>query len=289
MSKLFKLKEWVTIPDAARHLSQIMNELVCEADVLQLALDRHLKITVDFPNGGKARIGSVIPFKDVPLCELPSLDGKRTLTFPDGYPLHDLEGGAQLQSDTPFIHFSKDIVSIHGLWDLAMQGSERIDIEFKLQNLIGGPEVTMINIEGTFLNRSDGAWAALQEQFEDKTYIDKEGKKKIIKGNYYPAGGLGEDCTLVIRTSEILALQSRLDGTVFEKPLGNRERETLLKLVIGMAIKGFNYKPEALKSTTPKEIADDLADLDISIDTDTVRKYLKEAANTVLPAKPRQS
>ena len=74
-----------------------------------------------------------------------------------------------------------------------------------------------------------------------------------------------------------------------DKPLGTTERNTLLKLVIGMAIKGYLYDPMALKSATLKEIVDDLAELGIAIDNGTVRKYLKEAANTVLPAKPRQS
>lgn len=73
-----------------------------------------------------------------------------------------------------------------------------------------------------------------------------------------------------------------------EKPLGTTERNTLMKLVIGMAIKGYNHDPTASKSTAPKEIADDLALLDMKIDTDTVRKHLKRAADTVLPAKPRQ-
>ena len=288
MSKLFKLKEWVTIPDAARHLSQIVNEPVCEADVLQMALDGHLKLTVGFPNGAKARLGRVMPYKDVPHRELPSLDGKATLTYADGYLLRDLKDGEELQDDTLFIHFDKEIVSIDGLWDLAMLGNERFDIEFDLQNLIGGPEVTMTNLEGTFLNRSDGTWAALQDRFKERTFVDIDGKKKTLKGCYYPAGGLGTDCTRVIRTYEILALQSRLDGKALDKPLANNERNTLLKLVIGMAIKGYNYDPAASKSTTPKEIADDLAGLGMTITDDTVRKYLKQSADTVLPKKQRQ-
>lgn len=288
MSKLFKLKEWVTIPDAARHLSQIVDEPVCEADVLQMALDGHLKLTVDFPNRAKARLGRVIPYKDVPHHELPSLDGEGTFTYAEGYPLNDIKDGEQLQSETPFIHFGEDVVSIDGLWDLAMLGNERIDIEFDLQNLIGGPEVTMTNIEGTFLNRSDGTWAALQDRFEDRTVAGADGKKKTIKGSYYPAGGLGTDCTRVIRTSEILALQSRLDKSALDKPLAIRERDTLLKLVIGMAIKGYSHDPAASKSTAPKEIADDLTALGMTITDDTVRKYLKQAADNVLPTNQHQ-
>lgn len=186
MSKLFKLKEWVTIPDAARHLSQIVNEPVCEADILQMALDGHLKISVNFPNRAEARIGRVIPYKDVPRKVLPTLDGKGTVTYLDGYLLNDSPEGTMPDSETPFIHFQKEVVSIDGIWDLAMQGNERFDIEFDLQQLIGGPEVTMLNIEGTFLNRSDGTWAALQEKFPDRVTENDDGESKTVKGSYYP-------------------------------------------------------------------------------------------------------
>lgn len=72
-----------------------------------------------------------------------------------------------------------------------------------------------------------------------------------------------------------------------ERQLGTTERKTLLKLVIGMAVAGYTHDPSASKSPVPKEIADDLAKLGISVDPDTVRKYLREAAATVLPAKAR--
>ncbi len=73
-----------------------------------------------------------------------------------------------------------------------------------------------------------------------------------------------------------------------ERPLSTTENNTLLKLVIGMAMKGYAYDPAASKSAVPKEIADDLATLGINITDDTVRKWLKEGANNVLPSSPRQ-
>jgi len=71
-------------------------------------------------------------------------------------------------------------------------------------------------------------------------------------------------------------------------PLTTNERNSLLRLVIGMAMKGYTHDPAASKNTAPKDIADDLAALGMTITDDTVRKYLKLAADTVLPAKPRQ-
>jgi hypothetical protein len=73
-----------------------------------------------------------------------------------------------------------------------------------------------------------------------------------------------------------------------ERTLSTTENNTLLKLVIGMAMKGYAYDPAASKSAVPKEIADDLATLGINITDDTVRKWLKEGANNVLPSNPRQ-
>ena len=244
MSKLFKLKEWVTIPDAQRHFSQIFNEPVSDADVLQMGVDGHIKLSVIFPNHARAKLGRVIPFKDVPLMKLPPvLSGGDEVHVPQGYPLHEV---TELTEDTPFIHFSNEVVTIDGLWDLAMMGNELIDIEYEIQQLIGGPEVTLTNIDGTFLNRLDGTWASLQEQFEDRTTIDADGKKKTVRGSYYPAGGLGTDCTRVIRTSEILALQSRLDGTTMDKPLATRERDTLLTIIAALCKDaGYDYTKHA--------------------------------------------
>lgn len=65
--------------------------------------------------------------------------------------------------------------------------------------------------------------------------------------------------------------------------LSTRERDTLLKLVIGMAVSGYRYDPTAARNEAPTEIAGDLVKLGIEVSDDTVRKWLKEAAATVLP------
>ena len=64
-----------------------------------------------------------------------------------------------------------------------------------------------------------------------------------------------------------------------EKPLATRERDSLLKLVIGMAVGGYRYDATALRSERPTEIANDLASAGVPLDVDTVRKWLKEAAD----------
>ncbi|WP_316677132.1 hypothetical protein [uncultured Tolumonas sp.] len=51
MSNLLMLKKWLTIADSAKYLSSIFPENITEADLLQLALESQITISVYFPNG----------------------------------------------------------------------------------------------------------------------------------------------------------------------------------------------------------------------------------------------
>ncbi len=72
-----------------------------------------------------------------------------------------------------------------------------------------------------------------------------------------------------------------------EKSLGARERESLLKLVIGMAVRGYRYDPKASRSDAVSEIAGDLDEVGVRLDPDTVRKYLHEARDLLPPAETK--
>lgn len=74
-----------------------------------------------------------------------------------------------------------------------------------------------------------------------------------------------------------------------EKALHARERDSLLKLIIGMAIKGYGHDPKAARGPTAKEIAGDLALQGIPLDEDTVRKYLAEARELLPPDETEQN
>jgi hypothetical protein len=61
VSKLLKLKDWLTIADASRHLSNMLEEKVSEADVFQLGLDGHLRLSVNLVNHAAVRRARVVP------------------------------------------------------------------------------------------------------------------------------------------------------------------------------------------------------------------------------------
>jgi hypothetical protein len=59
--------------------------------------------------------------------------------------------------------------------------------------------------------------------------------------------------------------------------IGTRERDSLLKLVLGMAIDGYGFDPKAPRSPTARELSDHLQRLGLSLSDDTIRAYLTEA------------
>lgn len=73
----------------------------------------------------------------------------------------------------------------------------------------------------------------------------------------------------------------RFASNAKERRLGSRERDTLLKFIVGLAMGGYGYDPAATKSSTVNEIHNDLALRGINLDAETIRRKLKEAANLI--------
>ncbi len=290
VSKLLKLKEWVTVPEAARHLSIMFGEDVTEADVLQLALDGKLRLSVNFVNATYALVGRIVE-----ASEARHKDFRADLAAARQPGEHKDEWlkvcmGVPLVGTSRVIDLQDQISQLQGVYDLPMIGGDRLEIEHSYQQLTGGPAVTAVAIDGAFVECRDGTLAQLQEHYEDNRDMKGETLKKPWhhKDNFYPGGGLPEDAVLVVRTEALADLLDRMTETQKEpKPgqeLATRERDTLYKLVIGMAMEGYRYNPRAARNDATAEIAADLAKHGIEVSDDTVRKWLRQAANAVLPA-----
>ena len=79
--KLLKLRDWLTVPDAARHLSILLGDEVTEAHVLRFALDGRLTLSVDFVNITPAWCGKIIPHADAKRKIIQTSDGKLQLAY----------------------------------------------------------------------------------------------------------------------------------------------------------------------------------------------------------------
>ncbi len=311
MRKLLKLKEWLTVPDAAKYLSIVFEEEVVEADLLRFALEGRLRLSVYFVNGTQARPGKVIPIDEAEYKEVPSLCGTRTLR---------LYGGPTLYSagrESSIVELEESVVHLSGLFDLPMFGQERLDIRNKYHQLIGAPKVTDRGMDGAFVEGRDGLVCQLQEDYENnefvpgsradldwlkqhiaenviageeaKALLDKhkknrnkfleERKSQPASKTHYPASGLPlEDSVLVIRTDVLREFESQVNEPTHRQPESTRKIENLLRALTSIAMDVYGYNPESGKNTAPKEIADAMSLRGFEKDEKTVRGWLKEGA-----------
>lgn len=293
-SKLLRFKEWLTVPEAAKHLSAICEEEVSEADVLRLALDGHLKLSVNFVNHTYAKQGNVVPYREARRSHYQTILDKKDVSdfFGKNMAADSVELEEKLSDDELNQHlaalssffdisiedilhrsdegtvegiyigkgrvleFEKENVrSIPGVWDLPMIGGERLDVEHKWQGLTGGPAVTLQNLEGAFVEGSDGVMCQLRESFDQNEYHPgskaqlkkikqiiasnnineeeaeellerhKEDRKKYLEykekkphyDDYYPAAGLPQDSVLVVRTEALREFEQLISENEVEK------------------------------------------------------------------------
>ena len=121
--------------------------------------------------------------------------------------------------------------------------------------------------------------AAERAKRQEQLAIELDDKAKKL------ARALADNDVLMQQAS---ALKEKLEAPVpADRVLSRRERESLLKLVIGMATEGYRYNPAAARNPATKDIADDLARAGVPLDPDTVRHWLQEGAE-ILPAKPNE-
>lgn len=272
MSKLFKLKEWLSVSDAAKHLTLSFGEKVSEADVLQLALEGHLKLSIHLVNGAYARRCALVKAEEIEWVEVPlPTAGNHFLKMP--------VGGSVFQEGDDVFQVTKTITPLEsGIWDLPMIGGERIDVEHRLQQIVSGLEVTAVSLEGIFLKSPDGDLYEVQSRHEDDLC---RGKKFFDSNNFHPAGSLPDDAFFVVRTAAIRSLEQSVTGSPenTEKPLETRERNTLLA-IIAVLCKEVGLDP-AKHAKTAVFIQSTAAKMGISIGETTIEGHLKKITDAV--------
>lgn len=122
------------------------------------------------------------------------------------------------------------------------------------------------------------AWAIRNQVAVPRGLLDALSPR--TRGQNAPEEIANLQASIVTRDAEIAALKAQIEGLSanLASGLSTRERNTCLKLIIGMAVNGYGYDPTATRSDKPSEVASDLHKLGLSIDPDTVRKWLKEGA-----------
>lgn len=203
MSRILRLREWLSIDEAASHLAAAFGEPVTPADVLRFGLDESspLTLSVNFLNHAYAEVG-----KAVPLAQAKRVPG---IPVPPSCEPYEVVLGLRIENDQ-VVQFEGPVRSVEGVWDLPMVGGERIAVENAFQDAIGGPTVELINMDGSFVVDPSGqCWLSLHDEFGEEYGKDRKGDDR-----YFPANGLPAGSMLVVRTEPLERLiRATLEST----------------------------------------------------------------------------
>ena len=306
MSKLFNLKEWLTVSDTTKRLAIMFGEEVTEADVLRLALDGRLRLSVYFVNHTKALYGKLVPISDAEYEDVPSLDGSTTVRLYKGPTL--LLGGEV----SHVLELGDEVLTLKGVFDLPMIGNEQLDIEHRYHYLTGGPAVTLGGLDGAFVEGKNGAICQLLDHSDDNKYIcgsrahleqlntkiasknieqsevekllnrHTEDRNKLLEKwrsrpaseNFYPSGSLPEDSVLVVRTEALREFEQSVNGPPNkDKPMTTTERNTWLTIIAALCdYSAIRYQE---RGAAP-QIAAMTDEIGASVSDDTIRKVLEK-------------
>lgn len=204
------LREWLVLDEAVEHFSSLMEEPVTEADVLGWALDGHLNLSVYLPEGTPADSWEL------------SEDWDR----PDNTAKNYWEDIERPEITKP--------VRIDGVWDLVLVPPTSQLIERRHNELRGLPPISVNTTVGALVDRAgrENTEATLRCRLRIEGAMPSSAPAPVL-----PSGS-----RFVVRTTAIAAFVSAVSKLVvpsptdsLDKPLGTRERTSLLIVIAALA------------------------------------------------------
>lgn len=275
MMKLFKLKEWLTIPEAAKHLSNLFGEAVGDSDILRLALDGQLSLSIYFANkqeGKRATIRTVNAsdiFPDVSDTENVMLD------------LTDDEELLQIQAD--------EIIALEGLFDIPMIFGSRQEVERRYHESIGSKVAGSF---GEIIVKRNEAIFEMQSRHRDPLFLQLDDGEDINVQNvlrksaiqhYSASCRFPDDSLLVVKTSVLREFEASVIGGAEnkKKPQLAVSDNTLVATIAALLASFPNGK-----LPSGKDLEKAAASVGVSISDDSIRKALRAAMEMAPSLKP---
>ena len=247
MSKLYKLKEWFSLEDAARRLSSGLGEPVSSNDVLQLVIEGHIPLAWYARHVPAERVAKAC----VLLYLLPGIsafdkdDGPCEYVGPVwwhgdwAYRSHtSIKEGYALKPYATLewrsVHGGQVVERIDGLYRLELNECGALkDWVHSLLTHTGGE---LITLDGFFASDQEGGMWRILEHNPGSEYELPDGTKTKLKPFYHPAGEFLDPEELVILRSDIEAFEARIApaNQSAVAVISPRERETLLNITGGL-------------------------------------------------------
>lgn len=226
MKKLYTLKSWFSLDDAAERLGSGLGESVTVNDVLQLVVENHLPLswyarhiparrvapyTALFGKGFRPEFNELFPntlaasedtLKAIGSWE--PLDGEDAIAYLDGPYRLELEQCGALM----------DWIHAH----LTHTGGE------------------LTSIDGFFVSEPDGTLWQIMEHNSGGSYTTPDGNEKELKPFYHPSGIFPDEAELVIQRQHIESFENSLAkaSNTKQAPLSHRAETSYLNMIAAL-------------------------------------------------------
>jgi hypothetical protein len=113
-------------------------------------------------------------------------------------------------------------------------------------------------------------------------------EEEILRWDGVSGSAVSADRARIVELeAQIAELTAKADigssGTTVAPDVGTRERDSMLTLIIAMAVMGYRFNPAAKRSDSIKDIVSDIEKCGLSLSDDTVRRYLREGMELLPP------
>ncbi|MBJ2321240.1 hypothetical protein JFT37_22265 [Pseudomonas fluorescens] len=292
MEKMLMLKEWLTLDEAAERFSKVAQETVTQADILRLALDNHIQMSVFIDDRVIAREMAF---------ETEVIDGQKSLLLGEG---------------------GKEAIRVDGVWDLAAFGAGASEMERLYREAKGLKPRTALSSFGMYLHDEEKTTVlevlsiSLKFQFVEKSIPPESGVAGVIRHDqqpearsltvradpsilpdiseflesgladhgpviderlysYYRESRFPDACLMVIRKDELIAFERKHLGGSLKAELTPTERASSHQIITALAAMagldlGVPYKAaEVLRQAAATH------GLELPASTETLVKFLK--------------
>lgn len=277
-----QLKKWLTIDDAANYLSALFAEPVEPKDILQLALEKHLKLSLNF-----TKIVDVMEVVISQFSETPSESST------------DNFGQVNFEDKSYHVSTSPQLIKIDGLWDLKLFGSGEDYIKARLLNFLEVNSQVQNTDSGIYIERDNKTYCLYEKH---KDYDEKNSLflldsffENVIKlentglddGYYKPMPIIPSHAFLAVSLKSLKDFEHQVeieDSQVSKnkkitdiESIHPKERTTFLIIIAALAKKaGIDIDNEIALPETAKKINRFVDEIGFEFKLSTVQSKLEE-------------
>lgn len=174
MKKIYKLKKWLTIDETAQRLSIELGEEVTKADILQLAVEEQLRMSVYIPHDWEGRICDITTDRE-------KADSEYTDVFTSEYGVLRFYKYSKCR-DSQFIKVNPEIFCVRaGIYELKMIGQEKLDLEYDLRESLNLEQSLVYSLDGFYVQTANGTVIEIQTEFDTKELINENVNTAIME------------------------------------------------------------------------------------------------------------